>query len=127
MTDKTIRSRKRLTEMAALASAKGIPLIFAALPSDIRDFPPPGAAPAGNKAFAAATAALGEKRYPAALSGFESFLGEEPGSAFGLYYRGRALEALGRKGDAASAYIAAAEKNKVDNRSGGQAGRCLNA
>ena len=109
--------RARLAEIAALARARGVPIIFAALPSDIKDMPPEGRARDMDPEFSAARDALAEKRSSAALAGFDAVLAKNPGDPFGHYYRGRALDALDRKTEAAAAYVAAAEQDRLGGRS----------
>lgn len=89
----------RLERMAALAAARGVPLLIFALPYNPA-FPPAGPMPAEDAAFAEAFDLLEAGNPAGAKERLEDFLGRRPGDVFGLYYLGLAAQ---RSGDAARA------------------------
>ncbi|HCC46667.1 MAG TPA: hypothetical protein DEQ38_00890 [Elusimicrobia bacterium] len=109
----------RLRSMARLARKKNIPLIFCTLPANLRDYAPDGDLPLEQAEFAAGLAALEKKQYAAALERFRAALAARPRGAFQLFYAGRALDGLGRPGEARAYYKDAAKYDRAGDRSSG--------
>ncbi len=106
----------RLEAMAGYARAKRIPLIFCALPANLSGMPPPGALPLQDPVFASGLAAFEKGRFKEAEKLFSESMARDPVGLFPIFYRAKALQALGRFPEARRAYLDVIELDKNQDR-----------
>lgn len=109
----------RLRSMARLARKKNVPLVFCTLPANLRAYAPDGDLPLEQPEFTGGLAALERKQYAGALEQFRAALTARPRGAFQLFYAGRALDGLGRPGEAGTYYKDAAKYDRAGDRCSG--------
>ncbi|MBI4803552.1 MAG: tetratricopeptide repeat protein [Elusimicrobia bacterium] len=97
----------RLTEMAALAGKRKVPLILCTLPANLSGIPPSGTPPLEKESFAAGLAAFEKRKFEPAAGLFEQSLREDPRDLFSRFYLARTFEALKRFNEAKIGYLRA--------------------
>lgn len=95
----------RLTEMAAEARKRKVPLILCTLPTNLSGIPPSGTPPLEKESFAAGMAAFEKRKFKKAAGLFEKSLKQDPHDLFSRFYLARTFEALKRFNEAKGGYL----------------------
>ncbi len=107
---------ERLRAMARLAAGAGVPAVFCTLPANQRGYAPDGDLPLERPDFIRGVAALERRDYAGALENLRAALAAAPREPFSLFYAGRALDGLGRPGEAAAYYGQAVTYDRAGDR-----------
>ena len=108
----------RLRKMARLAKKKGVPLVLCTLPANMKDMPPDGQLPYGNRAFFEGLRLFWKGSARAAFGKFDLALAALPADPFINYFAARSLAAAGDRGGADNYFTAALERERRTDRRG---------
>ncbi|MCX5785647.1 MAG: tetratricopeptide repeat protein [Elusimicrobia bacterium] len=102
-----------LVKMARAAKKAGVPIVFCALPANVRDMPPRIPLPLEDGLFASGYRLFYDKKYSGAFEKFRLGLISKPHDYFLNFYMAKTLEKLGRSGEAGPYLLKAADFNEV--------------